>query len=128
MLKAGEIMADRKVGKSKLVLTGCAVGFLNGLFGSGGGIAAVPLLRSCGIEQKSAHACSLAVTLPLSILSAALYLGTRELPWQEALRLIPAGLPGALLGGILLKKIPNKPLKRLFGIMMIIAGGRLIFR
>lgn len=121
-------MSDRKKVKTKLLLIGTAVGFLNGLFGSGGGIVAVPLLRSCGTDQKSAHACSLAVTLPLSALSALLYLGTRELPWQDALRLIPAGIPGALLGGILLKKFPNKPLKRLFGIMMIIAGGRLIFR
>lgn len=121
-------MSDKKMSKTKLVMTGSAVGFLNGLFGSGGGIVAVPLLRSGGIDQKSAQACSLAVTLPLSALSAIMYLGTRELPWQDALRLIPAGIPGALVGGFLLKKIPNKPLKRLFGIMMIIAGGRLILR
>ena len=92
-------MSDRKKVKTKLLLIGTEVVFLNGLFGSGGGIVAVPLLRSCGTDQKSAHACSLAVTLPLSALSAILYLGTRELPWQDALRLIPAGIPGALLGG-----------------------------
>ncbi len=47
-------------------LIGAAAGFLNGLFGSGGGIAAVPLLEKNGVEKKKAHAESVALIMVLS--------------------------------------------------------------
>ena len=40
-------------------LIGTLCGMLNGLFGAGGGIAAVPLLKASGIPLKKAHATSL---------------------------------------------------------------------
>ena len=67
--QGGDIVSE----KTKIALTGCVVGLLNGFFGSGGGVIAVPMLRSCGFEQRSAHACSLAVTLPLSLVSVIIY-------------------------------------------------------
>ena len=51
----------------RAALTGGLCGVLNGLFGAGGGIAAVPLLKAGGLEQKKAHATSLAVILPLAV-------------------------------------------------------------
>ena len=40
-------------------LAGTFAGFLNGLFGSGGGTVAVPLLKKGGLLQKEAQATSL---------------------------------------------------------------------
>ena len=59
---------------TRAAVTGAACGLLNGLFGAGGGMAAVPLLKAGGLPQKKAHATSLAVILPLAAVSAAFYL------------------------------------------------------
>lgn len=114
--------------KTKIALTGCVVGLLNGFFGSGGGVIAVPMLRSCGFEQRSAHACSLAVTLPLSLISVIIYASGNTFSVNTALRLLIPGLIGAAVGGLFLKKISGSLLKKIFAIMMIIAGGRLLLR
>ena len=53
-------------------LGGGVTGLLNGLFGSGGGMVAVPLLEHGGLEPARAHATSIAVILPLTALSAEL--------------------------------------------------------
>ena len=112
--------------KSYYYLLGSVTGICNGLFGSGGGIAAVPLLKKGGAPVKKAHATSLALTLPLSVVSAFFYAYERNFQWGDALPLIPFGLAGAALGGILMKKIPNTLLKRIFGVILIISGGRLL--
>ena len=54
-------------------ILGAVTGIINGIFGSGGGIIAVPMLDKAGFEPKSSHASSIAITLPLSIVSAIFY-------------------------------------------------------
>lgn len=113
--------------KVKMGLLGAVTGIANGFFGSGGGIIAVPMLKKQGLPAKKAHACSLAVTLPLSAVSAAFYIkggGFDVKAAWGALPLIPMGLLGALLGTALMKKIPTKMLSRLFGVILIAAGIR----
>ncbi len=112
---------DRKV---KMGLLGAVTGIANGFFGSGGGIIAVPMLKGLGREAKKAHACSLAITLPLSAVSAFFYGQRVGFDIKEALPLIPMGLLGALLGAALMKKIPTKWLSRIFGVILIAAGVR----
>ena len=51
----------------RAVLAGAAGGAANGFFGSGGGLLSVPALESGGLETKKAHATSLAIMLPLSV-------------------------------------------------------------
>ena len=51
-------------------ILGAVTGAVNGIFGSGGGVVAVPMLNGAGIEAKKSHATSLALTLPLSVISA----------------------------------------------------------
>lgn len=109
-------------------ILGALTGFANGLFGSGGGIIAVPMLESSGIEQKKSHATSLALTLPLSVISVVFYALKGTFDIKTALPLIPFGLIGAIIGSTFLKKIPAKPLKIIFGLFLIIAGGRMIFK
>lgn len=58
----------------RAVLAGAAGGAANGFFGSGGGLLSVPALESGGLETKKAHATSLAIMLPLSVVSAAVYM------------------------------------------------------
>ena len=107
---------------------GAAAGFLNGLFGAGGGTVVVPLLEKAGLESKKAHATSIAVILPLSAFSALLYLWGTSPQWGTALSYLPLGAVGAAVGAWLLKKIDNNLLRRIFGGVILASAVRLWFR
>lgn len=103
-------------------------GALNGLLGAGGGMLIVPSLSSEGIEPNKAHAGSVAIMLPLSAISAALYISKGTVSLADALPYIPGGIAGAFLGAYLLRKISPKLLKKLFGALAIYAGVRAFLR
>jgi len=114
---------------SKYALTGGITGLLNGIFGAGGGLLAVPLLKKSGLSAKKAHATSISITFPLSLLSAILLFvgGIRTDVWNILLA-AAAGLPGAWLGSYLLRQMDPTLLKRIFGGVMILSAVRLFFR
>lgn len=109
-----------------LYLVGVFTGIANGLFGSGGGIISVSMLEKEGLEAKKAHATSLAITLPLSLVSGYIYFSKGSFDLIEAMKFIPFGLVGVIVGAKLLHKIPNRILKKIFGVMMIIFGIRFL--
>lgn len=115
-------------GKSrwKIAVIGLAAGILNGLFGSGGGTVAVPLLKKSGLSAKEAHATSVAMMLVLSAVSAFLYLRSERLSAAEVLPFLPAGIIGAVLGSIFFKRIPVKLLKKIFGGFIVFAAARIL--
>ncbi len=116
--------------KKKLLTTiaGFFVGVINGLLGAGGGMLAVPLLKKLGMEQKDAHRNAVAVTLPLTVLSAVLYISSGKTDVVDSFIFIPTGLVGAYLGTKLLGKISPKWLGVIFGGFMIYSGVRLFFK
>ena len=107
---------------------GIAVGLVNGVFGAGGGMLAVPLLKKSGLDQKSAHANAVAVILPITVISAILYILKGKVALSDSLTYIPTGLIGAVIATFALKKISNKWLRRIFGVFMIYAGIRLLIK
>lgn len=107
---------------------GLAIGAVNGLFGAGGGMLAVPFLKKLRFEQKAAHANAVAVILPISVISAVLYMYKDYVNLGDALIYIPTGVIGALAGTFALKKISPLWLKRIFGGFMVYAGIRLLLR
>lgn len=112
--------------KLKLCLVGAVCGAINGLFGSGGGLVAVPALKACGYDVKKAHASSIAMTASFSIVSVFIYLSHQAQGFSLALRFIPAGIIGALVGTFLLRRISPVFLSRIFAVIMIYSGVRLI--
>ncbi len=116
--------------KNNMVIAvfGLLIGLVNGLLGAGGGIIAVPLLKKIGLDQKSAHANAVAVILPITILSAILYLVKDYVSVLDALIYIPGGIIGSLIGTYILKKISPILLRRIFGGFMVYAGVRLLLR
>ena len=111
-----------KINKSKIGFF--LAGVINGLLGAGGGMVAVPLLKGRGLSQKQAQASSIAIILPLSIISAVLYGIKGNLDVAKSLKFIPFGLIGALLGTFIFKKISPTLLKKIFALFMIWAGVR----
>lgn len=107
---------------------GIAVGVVNGLFGAGGGMLAVPILKKIGFTQKEAHANAIAVIVPVTVVSATMYLLRGNVEIKDAVFYLPTGVIGALLGTFCLKKISPLWLKRIFGIFMVYAGVRLFLR
>jgi len=112
--------------KRWLILCGLAAGLANGLLGAGGGMMVVPLLKKLGLDVKRAHATSVSVILPLSAVSAALYLARGDVAVGDALIYLPFGMAGAALGAFFFKKLPDRLLRGIFGIFILYAGIRLM--
>ena len=109
-------------------LLGFAAGLLNGLFGAGGGMAAVPMLSAMGVETRKSHATSIAIILPLSAVSAYLYLRGGHLAWREAFPYLPGGIAGCLAGSYLLPRMSTLWLRRIFGALVLFSALRLLLR
>lgn len=114
--------------KKIIALGGLGAGLINGLLGTGGGMVAVPALERGGMQPRQAHSSSIAVILPLSAVSAWLYLSGGHVSVQDALPYIPGGIAGALIGGWLMRSISPELLRRVFGGFALWAGLRLILR
>lgn len=112
----------------KNVGAGVIIGLVNGMLGAGGGMAAVPLLSKSGLSAKESHANAVAVILPITLVSAALYLFKGYADIGSAWIYMPTGVLGAGIGTLILKKISPIWLKRIFGVFMIYAGARLLLK
>ena len=110
------------------IIFGIFIGLINGFLGAGGGNVAVVALKSAGLSQKEAHENAVAVILPMTVLSAAIYLWRGSVTLWDALPYIPSGLVGAIVGTYLIKKISNVWLSRIFGGFMIYSGVRMLFK
>lgn len=113
--------------KYKKAVAGITSGFLNGLFGSGGGVVAVMFLRSILEDEKKAHASATLMILIMSIVSFILYFIYGHIDWQMGIRLVPGGVAGALLGTVMLKNIKNNLLKKLFAAVLVVSGAVMLF-
>lgn len=104
-------------------LAGAAAGLINGFFGGGGGMVLVPLLAGwCGLGQRKAFATSVAIILPLCVLSAAIYLFRGGVELLPALPYLAGGLVGGLLGGKLFKGLNMTWLRRGFALLILYGG------
>ena len=111
----------------KLIIIGLASGLLNGFFGAGGGIMAVPLLQKAGVPTEKSHATAIDVILPLTLVSSLLYLKLGSATLNQALPYIPLGLAGAVAGSFLLPRIKTKWLHKIFGVIVLYSAVRLFF-
>ena len=107
-------------------LGGFGAGVINGLLGAGGGMVVVPLLSALGVRGKKSHATALMVIVPLSLVSAVLYLVQGRVTVMDALPWLPGSLLGAYLGSRLMPKISTGWLKLVFGGLMLWGGIRLL--
>lgn len=125
-----------------LALGGALGGFINGLLGAGGGIIITltlsRLLPKDEESRRSVFACSLCVTLPLSLLTLARYASATDgglsslfssfesasmpLASHGAELIFLAAAIGGVVGGLLLGKLGSAALSRIFAIICIVSG------
>ena len=110
------------------VVTGIAAGFLNGLFGGGGGMVVVPMLTGLlKLDQKTAHATALLVILPLSLISFVFYLSFGKLEISCATPIVLGVISGGIIGAFLLKKLSAKKVAAIFYLAMLASGIKMLF-
>ncbi|MBR2975079.1 MAG: sulfite exporter TauE/SafE family protein [Clostridia bacterium] len=114
--------------KSALVLGGVVAGFINGFLGGGGGVVIVSLLLSVlKLDQKKSQATALLVILPLTVVSAVVYVVYGNVDWRTALFTTIGVVAGGIVGALLLKKLDSNVVKMIFAIVLILGGVKMFF-
>ncbi len=120
------MIMDKK--KFNGVLCGLLTGAVNGLFGGGGGMVVVPLLKNMlGYDEKRAHATAILVIAPVCAASAIIYIING---YFDASVVIPAAIgsvAGGFLGALALNMFPEFIVNAVFIAVMFAAGARLLF-
>ena len=119
---------EQPICKWKLAVAGALAGFANGFFGAGGGLFLVPLLIGwIGLEERKAFATSVAVMLPLSILSVVVYFTDNRLDLTQIWPYLAGGAVGGFFSGRILKNMNLIWLRRAFGLLVLYGGFRALF-
>ena len=107
------------------ILAGLGAGAVNGLFGAGGGMILVPLLSLLtNMKSEEIFSSSLAIILPICLVSLAVTAAAGTLAWREALPWLIGSAAGGVLAGLWGQKIPAKWLHRGLGLLIVWGGIR----
>lgn len=109
-------------------LIGIFTGFVNGIFGSGGGTLLVPILNNIvDVEEHKSHATALAIIIFLTSASSVIYISKGTYDISLTLKVAIGSVIGGIIGAKLLSKVTGKFLRISFGAIMIIASIRMVF-
>lgn len=120
------------------VTAGSIVGWTSALFGIGGGSLTVPFLSWCNVAMQRAVAISAACGLPIALMGSLSYVwqgwGQSELPawstgyvyWPAFAGIVLSSSLCAGLGAALAHRLPGAWLKRLFALLMLAVGVKMI--
>ena len=114
-----------------LSLFGFLAGLCNGLLGAGGGIPVVFGLLATQkdtLAPRDVYANALCVMLPLSAISCVRYAFAGNLSLSGAFPFLIPAIIGGIVGAILLGRLKNGTLGKLFGILVVWSGVLLILR
>ncbi|HBI91210.1 MAG: sulfite exporter TauE/SafE family protein [Terrisporobacter othiniensis] len=107
---------------------GLFTGFINGVFGSGGGTLLVPILNNVlKVEEHKSHSTALAVIIFLSTTSSVIYISKGTFDINLTVQAAIGSIIGGIIGAKLLNKVNGKFLRIGFGVVMIIAACRMVF-
>lgn len=111
-----------------LIVFSALGGFINGFLGGGGGVVVVALLLSVlKLNQKYAQATALLVILPLTIVSAIVYLIKGSVDWTPTLWVTLGVVVGGILGALLLSRLKSSVAKIIFALVLIAGGVKMFF-
>lgn len=118
-------MGDKKL---KSAFAGFLTGSVNGLFGGGGGMVAVPILKNMlGYDEKRSHAMAILVIAPVCAVSAAVYILSGSFRADVVIPAAVGSVAGGFLGAKLLGYLPEFIVNAIFIAVMLLAGLRMLF-
>jgi uncharacterized protein len=112
-----------------LIVIGIITGIMAGMLGIGGAIIMIPaLVYLLGINQQMAQGTSLAVMLPpIGVIAAYNYYKAGQVNIRFALILAAAFIIGSYFGSKIALKIQPDVLKKMFGILLLLAAAKMLF-
>lgn len=112
----------------KGIIAGFCAGSVTGLFGTGGGMVLVPLLRfGKAVPEEAVFGSSVAIILPVCIVTLVSTAATQPIPWQAAFPYMAGSLLGGIGAGLLGHKVPTSWLHRLLGVLILWGGIRYLW-
>ncbi|MFH2138310.1 MAG: sulfite exporter TauE/SafE family protein [Candidatus Omnitrophota bacterium] len=107
---------------------GLAAGIFGGFFGIGGAVVIVPaLIWICGFSQHMAQGTTLAAMIPpIGLLAAMHYYRHGNVKISVAIFIALGFFIGGYFGAVLVEKVPDVMLKRLFGCFLLFVAIKLI--
>lgn len=113
--------------RARAVLTGILGGFTSGLTGIGGGTVMVPLLTGMlRMSQHRAHATSLVIVIFAALAATTQYVMRDQVDWALVLALGLGGIVGAQVGARTMRSLPERRLRLVFGVFLLVVGVRLL--
>jgi uncharacterized protein len=122
-----------------LAVVGCAVGFLAGLVGIGGGVLIVPFLYFfyghagwSGVDLPQslhatvAHATSLFIIVPTAVVGTLTYARAGLVAWRAVLPIAGFSMIAAAAGALVAARVPQETLRLGFGVFLVFTAANLI--
>lgn len=107
---------------------GLITGFINGVFGSGGGTLLVPILNNIlKVEEHKSHATALSIIVFLTTASSFVYVSQGTYDLNTTFKVAVGSVIGGMIGAKILCKLTGRFLRISFGTIMIIAALRMVF-
>ncbi len=114
--------------KALLAIIGGLAGFVNGFLGGGGGVIVVTLLLTVlKLNQKNAQATALLIILPLTAVSAVVYVVGGAVQWLPTLWATLGVVAGGIVGALLLSKLKGNAAKLIFALVLVVGGIKMLF-
>jgi uncharacterized membrane protein YfcA len=113
-----------------LLFAGLLIGFIGTLIGAGGGFILVPLLLLFYPEftPEMITAISMAVVCANAISGSVAYARSGRIDYKAGIRFALFTIPGSIAGVAIVEYVSGKLFNILFGILMLVLSGYLIFK
>lgn len=106
-------------------IAGFAAGSVTGMFGAGGGMILVPLMRILtDISDDELFPSSVCIILPICTVTLISFMFSNTLPWMKAFPYLIGSALGGFAAGMWGKKIPTLWLHRVLGALILWGGIR----
>lgn len=120
---------ERSLPIMRILLDGALVGIATGLVGAGGGFLVVPALNLLGgLPMAIAVSTSLLVIAMKSFAGFGGYLFSTHINWPIVLAFTAVATAGSFVGVALVGRIPERALRRGFGVFVLVMGAFVLFQ